>query len=152
MPQADVYPPAAFYFAVSFGSTPSDVDCSFCEVSGISPEIEFETVVEGGENRFVHQLPVPVKHQNLVLRRGVAPLSSSLMRWCRDVLGGGLMSSVTTKRVNVSLLDERGQTLRTWSFENAFPVKWEVDPIQSTKNEVALQTVELSYAWAKRVV
>ena len=32
--------------------------------------MEIETVVEGGENRFVHRLPKPVKHPNLVLKRG----------------------------------------------------------------------------------
>lgn len=148
--QADEYPLAAFYFAVSFGNNPRDVDCSFCEVSGISPEIELETVEAGGESRFVHQLPVAVKHQNLVLKRGVAPLSSSLVTWCRDALDGGLEAGVAAKRVNVSLMGEQGQMLRTWSFENAFPVKWEAGPIQSTTSEVTLQTVELSYVWAKR--
>ena len=151
MPQADVYPPGAFYFTVSFGSNPNVVDCSFCEVSGFSSEIEIEAVVEGGESRYSLQLPKAIKHQNLVLKRGVAKLDSGLVIWCRDVLDGGLKASVKTKRVIVSLMDEMGQPLRSWSFGDAFPVKLEVGPFQSIKNEMALEKVELSYLCAKRL-
>ncbi len=146
------YPPVAFKFAVSFGTAARDADCAFAEVSGISAELETETVVEGGENRYVYQLPKAVKHQRLVLKRGVAPYTSRLVTWCRDVLEGGLAWPVTTKLVQVSLLDATGQPLRSWSFDSAYPVKWEVEPFQSTKNEVALEKVELSYLFLKREV
>ena len=146
------YPPAAFHFAVSFGTAARDADCSFREVSGISSELETESVVEGGENRYVYQLPKAVKHQRLVLKRGVAPYTSRLVTWCRDVLEGGLGNPVTTKLLNVALLDASGQPLRAWSFDNAFPVKWEFEPFQSGKNEVALEKVELSYLFLKREV
>ena len=144
------YPPVAFHFAVSFGTATRDADCSFREVSGLGPEMETETVVEGGENRFVYQLPKAVKHPRLVLKRGVAPFTSRLVTWCRDVLEGGLAWPVTTKLMHVALLDATGQPLRAWSFENAFPVKWEVDPFQSEKNDVAMEKVELSYLFSKR--
>jgi phage tail-like protein len=144
------YPPVAFHFVVSFGAPAQDADCSFREVSGIGPEMETESVVEGGENRFVWQLPKAVKHPRLVLKRGVGPFDSRLVTWCRDVLEGGLNQSVSTKLVRVGLLDENGQTLRVWSFENAYPVKWEVEPFQSTKNEVAMEKVELVYQSCKR--
>lgn len=114
--------------------------------------METETVVEGGENRYVYQLPKAVKHQRLVLKRGVGPFTSRLVSWCRDVLEGGLTGPVTTQLLYVSLLDATGQTLRMWSFANAFPVKWDVDPFQSTKNELALEKVELSYLYVKREV
>ena len=150
--QASAYPPSAFHFAVSFGTAARDADCSFREVSGISSDMETEAVVEGGENRYVLQLPKAVKHQRLVLKRGIAPFTSRLVTWCRDVLESGLGWPVTTKQINVALLDETGQPLRMWSFENAFPVKWEVEPFQSSKNEVALEKVELAYLMSKREV
>lgn len=146
------YPPAAFHFTVTFGTAARDADCSFREVGGISAEMETETVVEGGENRFVHQLPKAVKHQRLVLKRGVAPFGSRLVTWCREVLEGDLSRAVSPKTMHVHLLDEKGEPLRSWSFENAFPVKWEVEPFQSDKNEVALEKIELTYLLSKRVV
>jgi phage tail-like protein len=143
-------PPVAFHFAVSFGAAPPAVDGSFQEVSGIAPEIETEPVAEGGENRFVHQLPKAVKNSKLMLKRGVAGLESPLVKWCRDVLEGGLVKPISPKVVHVFLLDGSGTPLRAWSFANAYPVRWEVEPFNSTKNELALEKIELSYAYSKR--
>lgn len=152
LPGGGDYPPAAFYFTVSFGTAIRDADCSFREVSGIGAEMETETVVEGGENRFVYQLPKAVKHQRLVLKRGVAPFKSRLVTWCRNVLEGDLTHPFSTKLMHVHLLDEKGEPLRSWSFENAYPVKWDVEPFQSNKNEVALEKIELTYLYSKREV
>lgn len=146
------YPPPAFYFSVSFGGASRDADGSFQEVSGIGAELETETVVEGGENRFQYQLPKAVKHPRLVLKRGVASLGSRLVTWCRDVLEGDLMLPLKLRTVHVHLLDEKGEPLRSWSFENAYPVKWDVEPFQSNKSEVALEKIELAYLVSKRVV
>ena len=41
----------------------------FQDVSGLSFEIETETFVEGGENRFEYKLPKRIKYPNLVLKR-----------------------------------------------------------------------------------
>ena len=149
---ADAYPPAAFHFTVTFGALPPVVDGSFREVSGIGPEIETEAVTEGGENRFVHQLPKGVKHPRLVLKRGIAPITSRLVAWCQAVLEGGLVRPIYPKLLHVFLLDGKGLPLRVWSFENAYPVKWEIEGFQSMKNEVAIEKIELSYAYSKREV
>jgi phage tail-like protein len=145
-------PPVAFHFTVSFGAMPPAVDGSFQEVSGIAPEMETEAVPEGGENRFVHQLPKAVKNPKLTLKRGVAGLDSPLVSWCRAVLEGGLVNPIVPKVLHVFLLDGAGVPLRAWSFANAYPVRWEVEAFNSTKNEVALEKIELSYAYSKREV
>ena len=49
------------------------------------------------------------------------------------------------------LLNEKNDPLRSWSFEHAFPVKWDVEPFQSNKNEVALEKIELTYLLCKRL-
>lgn len=146
------YPPAAFYFTVSFGPLPLLADSSFREVSGIGPEMDTETVYEGGENRFAHVLPKAVKHPRLVLKRGVASIVSPLVRWCKSTLEGGLAQGIEPRLVHVFLLNEMSLPLRAWSFENAYPVKWDVEPFNSTKNEVALEKIELCYAYSKREV
>jgi phage tail-like protein len=145
-------PPAAFYFAVTFGTQPKDTDSSFREVSGIAPEMETESVVEGGENRYVLALPKAVKHPRLVLKRGIAHDRSRLLTWCRNALEGGLNGPIVPKQVNLFLLDGLGRPLRTWSFANAWPVKLEVEAFNATKNEVAVEKIELSYAFSKREV
>ena len=154
MPTADAWlaPPVAFHFTVSFGSTPPAVDGAFQEIGGIAPELETESVAEGGENRFVHQLPKVMKNPRLTLKRGVAALDSQLVAWCRSVLEGGLVRPIVPKLLHVFLLDANGAPLRAWSFANAYPVRWEVESFNSTKNELALEKIELSYAYSKREV
>jgi phage tail-like protein len=150
--EADGYPPSAFYFKVVFGSTLTNSDNSFQEVSGISMEVDLEPIQEGGENRFVHQLPKGVKHPHLELKRGIASYDSPLVTWCQDVLEGDFMDAITTQSVSVYLLNADQQTLRGWVFENAFPIKWDVEAFNSTKNEVAIEKVTLSYNYFNRIL
>ncbi|SFA98914.1 conserved hypothetical phage tail region protein [Collimonas sp. OK607] len=149
---SNVYPPSAFYFKVVFGATQGLTDTSFQEVSGMSAEIETETVVEGGENRYVHTLPKGVKHPFLELKRGIAPLSSPLVVWCKSVFELGFMTPVVAQPIVVQLLDEKQLPLRVWSFANAYPVKWEVENFGSTKNEVAIEKIVLSYTYSNRLI
>lgn len=144
------YPLPAFYFTVLLEG--SYIDTSFQEVTGIGPEIETEDVVEGGENRFVHQLPKAVKHPKLVLKRGIAKMNSPLVKWCISILESDFSAPIKPKELDVMLLNEYGDPLRVWYFANAYPVHWEVDSFNSTKNEVAIETIELKYNYSNRIL
>ncbi len=146
------YPLPAFYFKVVFAATSDNDDTSFQEVSGISSEMETEDFNEGGENRFVHRLPKSLKHSKLVLKRGVAEMNSPLVSWCRDVLDGEFIKPIKPMTIEVRLMNEEGEPVRVWSFVNAFPVSWEVEGFNSTKNEIAIEKIELSYHYFDRVV
>jgi len=146
----NAYPPAAFSFNVSFGSPALLSETSFQEVGGIGSEMETESYHEGGENRFLHALPKGVKHPKLTLKRGVAEVTSPLVQWCRETLESGLGVKVKPKLVLVYLLNASGDPLRAWSFENAFPAQWAVDPFRSDKNEVAIEKIDLTYAVSTR--
>lgn len=140
------YPPPAFHFNVKFSQASGVTDTSFQEVSGIAAELETEDVPEGGENSFVHRLPLRVKHPMLLLKRGIADSNSPLVRWCKSVLESGLLDEpIVPLNVEVSLLDETGEAMRKWSFAGVYPVNWEVESFNSTKNEVAIEKLELSY-------
>ncbi|MEX1827346.1 phage tail protein [Luteibacter sp. CQ10] len=142
--------PAAFQFTVSIGSGSGGVDTSFQEVSGLELSMDVDELREGGENRFMHQLPTGVKQTRLTLKRGVASTDSPLVGWCKSTLEGGLSVAITLAPVTVRLLDAMANPLRTWSFANAYPVRWEIDSFNSTKNEVALETIELAYQYVQR--
>jgi phage tail-like protein len=143
--------PVAFHFTVSFAPLPSasEIDCEFQEVTGIGAELELETVHEGGENRYLLQLPKGTRSGRLTLKRGVAELSSPLIKWCREVLEGGLAQRIETREVHVYLLDAEHAPLRAWSFGHAFPAKWSVDGLDAKRNELALESIELSYLTCK---
>jgi phage tail-like protein len=144
------YPLPAFYFKVTF-SAKSDEDAAFQEVSGIGSQIDTESYAEGGENRFVHQLPKAVKHPKLVLKRGIAPDDSPLVKWCKSILENGFSKSIEPKLIHVMLLNEKGEAARMWSFADAYPVNWEVENFNATKNAVAIEKIELAYSYSQRV-
>jgi phage tail-like protein len=48
------------------------------------------------------------------------------------------------------LLNERSIPVATWSFSNAYPVHWEIESLNSMKNEVAIEKIELSYSYSIR--
>jgi phage tail-like protein len=150
--EAMLYPPPAFRFAVTFGSSGRNRDNAFREVTGLGPELETETVVEGGQNSFVHLLPKAAKHPKLVLTRGVATLESGLLQWCQEVLEGGFAQPIVPQLLLVFLLDQDGAPLRLWSVRNAYPVKWSVEAFHSMRNEVAIERIELAYAGSSRVM
>jgi phage tail-like protein len=144
------YPPPAFYFSASIGGGTNSPDTSFSEVSGIGIEMETEAVVEGGENRFVHQLPKQIKHSNLEMKRGIAKINSPLAAWCKEVLEGEFIKLIVPKMIIVNLHDSSKAVLRSWTFNNAYPVKWDVEAFNSTKNEVAIEKMVFAYTYSNR--
>lgn len=146
------YPLSAFHFKVVFTSDKSITDTSFQEVGGIGVSLETEPYHEGGENSAMLQLPTKMSHSKLVLKRGVTTQSSGLLDWCRSTLENGFVDGIQTKSLNVLLLDEKHDPVRAWAFENAYPVGWEIESLQSTKNEVAIEKIELHYSRVSRLI
>lgn len=145
--------PVAFHFSVVLGnSSAQDPDAAFQEVSGLESRMELETVVEGGENRFVHHLPKPVQQGTLMLKRGLTDRSSNLVTWCKNTLEGDFSTRIQPRDLVVSLLNEEAEPVASWSIGNAFPVKWSVAGFDAMKNEIALETVELAYLTLKRTI
>jgi len=149
---ADTWPLQEFRFAVKIGGCPSDAaDASFQEVSGLEANMEHEMLSEGGENRFQHKLPTSVKRSNLLLKRGIAPKLSPLVIWCKEVFEGGFATAIKPKDLQVALLNQKSIPLCVWSLTNAYPVKWSVGEFGASKNELAIEIIELAYSELKRI-
>jgi len=148
----DEYQPSAFYFKVVFSAAMGVTDTSFKEVSGISKEIVTEDVEEGGENGFVHKLPKAVTHPRLVMKRGIAPITSPLVIWCKSIMDGELNVPICSMPIIVYLMNEMQMPIRGWAFTNAYPVKWDVESFESMKNEVAIESIEFEYHSSSRII
>lgn len=133
-------PPTAFYFSVKFDGF-DNMDTSFQEVSGLKVTIDTVTKKEGGDNNFIHHLPTPAKYENLVLKRCLL-YNSKLDKWCRDALED---FKFDPKDINLSLLGANGGVLASWSIIQAFPISWELSTLNSTSNELAIETLTLKY-------
>lgn len=151
MPATKYYPPPAFAFSVGVAAASSpvltgNIDASFQEISGIDSRVDIQEVVEGGVNAYVHQLPGVTKHSNLVMKRGYVVQTSDLASWASQSIGSTLGSPIVTKTICVFLLGPDGKALVTWTFNNAWPVKWEVGALNSTdSSKVLTQSLEFSY-------
>lgn len=154
----DVYYPAPgfrFTVLVAGSGTPmqlaSRADTSFEEVSGLDARIETAPLTEGGENRYVHQLPAQTKSPNLVLRRGYVTAPSFLSEWAAQTVGSTLAQPILTQSLVVMLLGETGMPLVGWNVTRAWPVRWVTGPFNAVENKVLTEVLEFSYAYVTRI-
>ena len=145
---ASYYPPTGFHFVVNVEGLNSDsADSGFQEVSGLNASVGEETYEEGGENRFAHRLPDRVTYEKLVLKRGVLK-GSELIGWFKKAVESFRFEP---KGVLVTLLNEDHQPLEAWSFINAYPVTWSVSDFNAESSEIAVETIELSFQYFRRM-
>jgi phage tail-like protein len=141
------YPPWGFYYKVEFiigslGTLPAD-DARFQTVSGLSVEYDYESFKEGGENRFEHKLPVRTKYADLMLKRGMLT-DSGVIKWFLTAFRDREFSPAD---INVILMNERGDPLRTWNVAQAIPKKWLVSDLNANESSVVIETMELTYRY-----
>ncbi len=149
MSDSPIYrPPVAYYFKLGFTGISSDTDAAFQEAAGISMELEVQEQEEGGENRYRHKLPKPAKYSNLTLKRGEVLSGSQLAKWCQETIGGNFENPIKPKAITVSLLDvnsKNGDTLMSWNFVNAYPIKWSISDLKSNDNALVIESMEFAY-------
>jgi phage tail-like protein len=137
---SDYTPPSAFYFAVKFVGFP-DMDSSFQEVSGLKVSIDTEEKKEGGDNLYAFHFPKPATYQPLVLKRCLMA-NSVLNLWCKNALEN---FSFYPKDIRLLLLGADGSSLSSWTINQAYPISWELSALNSTSNELAIETLTLKY-------
>jgi phage tail-like protein len=139
----DYYPPWGFYYKVEFSISKNKNDVRFQAVSGLSVEHDLEEYKEGGENRFSHKLPLRTKYADLVLKRGML-IDSEVTKWC---LAAFRDREFKAADLNIILMNEKGEPLRTWNVVNAIPKKWLISDLNASENSVVIETLELSYRY-----
>ena len=142
-------PPASFHFSVSF--TGSLEESSFQEVSGLKAEWTTQDVAEGGQNRFVHRLPLRTRYSNVLLKRGVVIGDSKLAKWLGGAFSANFASSrVVTKSLVILLLNEVQKPIVKWWLAGAYPISWDHSPLNATESNLLIETIELSYSFFER--
>lgn len=145
------YLPVGFHFKVNIPGT-GDGDTRFQSVSGLSAEVDVETVAEGGENRFSHRFPKPVKYSNLIMKRGMM-VGSGLIEWFNDAVKN---FKFKPRDITVQLMGPPKNAgddmiiLEQWTFIKAWPVKWQISDFDATQNQLVIETLELAYQYFER--
>lgn len=145
----EYYPPWGFHYKVEFSISRERNDVRFQTLSGLTVEYDMEEYREGGENRFVHKLPVRTKYADLVLRRGMLTGpgtldGNSVVKWCLDAFRERVF---TAADVTVLLLNDKSEQVRTWKVAHAVPKKWSVSDFNSGESSLVIETFELSYQY-----
>lgn len=139
--------PVVFHFKVDISGLEDDEDNRFQEVIGLSSEITTEELREGGLNSHGHRFPTGGKFGNLTLKRGFAA-STALVDWVRAAVEDFVFQR---RDVVLTLLNEAHDPVASWSFANAYPVKWSVSDFKAQENALAIESLDLVYATFRRV-
>ena len=112
----------------------------FTQITGFSSQVDVLEYPEGGRNDFVHRLPSRVKQGNVTLKRGVITSEKTLIDWYVKTTQ---MPQVTTLLVHLEDTEQR--RVRTWSFRNAYPVKWTGGDLNAGGTEFMTETLEIAH-------
>jgi phage tail-like protein len=150
------YPLSAFYFTVSVGEGRGDggstlkVDASFSEISGLESSLTTEDIREGGQNEFVHRLPTGSSQKNIVMKRGVVNQLSPMADWAAATIGSTLATPIVTKTLVLKLLGPDHKPKLAWNIRRAWPVRWDWGTLNSTRNEILVETIEFAHGGISR--
>lgn len=112
----------------------------FAECSGLVIETEVFEYAEGGLNTYTHKLPVRTKYSNVTLKRGIDE-GQDLFRWYMDTVN----HKITRRNISILIYDTKGNVVRRWNLQNAFPVKWTGPDLKADAGAVAVETVEFAH-------
>ena len=121
---------------------------AFSDVSGLSGELEVLAHPEGGQNAFVHQLPVRHTWGRLTLKKGVV-----LDRILWDWFDKGLSGSLGARRDgSVTLLTPAGQPAITWEFRAGLAAKWTGPDLSAREGAIAIEALEIVHQGLRQVM
>lgn len=125
-----------FRFTVAIDNVPF---AAFTEFVMPSLTVETQDIKEGGQNEYVHKLPVRVTVGSATLRRGVSR-DVRMLHWYLQVMKGDMKKA--RRQVTVVMYDVRRLPLMIWNFRDAYPVKWGGPTLKTDNNSIAIEELE----------
>jgi phage tail-like protein len=137
-----------YRFLVEVGSL---IAGGFSEVTGLEASMEAEEYEEGGVNAYTHKLPTRMKHQNIVLKRGLTR-DSGLWSWIEEATNDPPKPDATSRRnVRIFLQETTGREAIGWECRRALPVRWAGPELDASGGAVAIETLELAHHGLSRI-
>lgn len=136
------YPLPSYNYKVDIGKD----TIAFSEVSGLNIAYEKtvykESSTESGKaSPRVFRMPAQATDTTLTLKKGLVPAKSApaLYDWINSVS----LNQVQKKDIVISLCDETGKPVVSWTVVNAFPTKLDAPSFSATSNDAAIESMEL---------
>jgi phage tail-like protein len=110
------------------------------KIEGLGFEYQVTEYREGGVNGYTQKLLGPCKYTNLRLSRPVDSTSELLMMWLQSN-----MIAVVPQTMAITAMTMAGEDITTWNLSGVVPVKWTGPSLDIMSNNVATETLELTY-------
>lgn len=135
---AATYPVSVFHYQVEWGGS----RIGFTEVSGLTVELQSIDYREGSSPEYqVTKMPGIPQYSNITLKRGVSKADNEFFQWLNTVK----LNNIERRDIIISLLNEDHAPVMVWKVKEAWPCKVDGPSLNSTSNEVAIETVELCH-------
>jgi phage tail-like protein len=134
----DKWPIPKFHFSVEWDG--NVVSCQ--EVSGLKFTTDMIEYRYGDDQTFIKKkIPGLKKFDNITIKKGVFEDDKRFFEWWKDVQAN------KERRVDmvVSLLDEEHNPVMTWTIAKAFVLTLTSPDLNSTSNEIAVETIEIGH-------
>jgi phage tail-like protein len=132
------YPVTVFHFQVEWGGS----RIGFTEVSGLTVELQSIDYREGSSPEYhVMKMPGMPQYSNITLKRGMVKSDNEFFQWLNTVK----LNNIDRRDITITLLNEEHEPVVSWKVKKAFPCKVEGPSLNSTGNEVAIESIELCH-------
>jgi phage tail-like protein len=130
----------AFRFTIRINN--EDV-AAFTECTLPTLQVETQDIKEGGQNRYIHRLPVRVNAGTLKLKRGLTK-RSLLYVWYLKVEDQTIKAA--RQDIEVVMYDISHKEFASWVFYQAYPIKWTGPTLKTDSQAFAFEEIEVAHA------
>jgi phage tail-like protein len=132
------YPLPKFHFQVEWGGA----NIGFTEVTGLEVSTE-EIKYRAGSSLQYNEVKMPGRqtYGDITMKRGTFAGDNEFYDWWNTVA----LNTIERRDVTISLLNEAHEPVVVWKVANAWPKKVTSMDLNSTSNEVGIETVVLAH-------
>lgn len=132
------YPLPKFHFQVDWSGT----KIGFTEVTGLEVTTDKIEYRDGVSPEYVKtQMPGMQTFGEVTLKRGTFAGDNEFYEWWNTVA----LNTIERRDITISLLNEEHDPVVVWKIKNAWPTKVTSTDLNSTGNEVAVETLVLTH-------
>lgn len=132
------YPLPKFHFQVDWGGT----KIGFTEVTGLEVTTQKLEYRDGASPEYSKiKMPGMQEFGDLTLKRGIFAADNEFYDWWNSVS----LNKIERRDITISLLNENHEPVVVWKVKNAWPTKVTSTDLNSSSNEIAVETMILAH-------
>ena len=149
----DAQPLGAFRFIIEMEKSGAVVG-AFSQFSGVKITVDTLKARSGNDIRGVQEsVPVLTRFEPVTLTKGVVG-DNDFLQWLFSVAAGPESGPGRADRrtLNVVALNDRGERSVVWSLKDAFPIGYELAPMDGGRSEVLSESLSFAIHGVERIV